>query len=64
MNISKDRMVELLKNDRYPLSAKYDPEWVLNGWMGPNVLWLTEWLGEKMNLSPAGACWIWAAARR
>lgn len=52
MNISKARMRELLKNDRFPLSAKYDPEWVLKGWMGPNVLWLTEWLGEKMELKP------------
>ena len=52
MNISKARMADLLKNDRYPRSAKYDPEWVLKGWMGPNVLWLTEWLCEKIELSP------------
>ena len=52
MNISKDRMAELLKNERFPLSAGYDPEWVLKGWMGPNVLWLTEWLCEKMELKP------------
>ena len=52
MTINRDRMTELLKNDRFPLSAKYDPEWVLKGWMGPNVLWLTEWLCEKMELKP------------
>jgi SAM-dependent methyltransferase len=52
MKISKKRMKELLKNDKYPRSAKYDPEWVLKGWMGPNVLWLTEWLCEKMELKP------------
>ena len=52
MNIDKIRMAELLKNDRFPLSNKYDPEWVLNGWMGPNVLWLTEWLCEQMELKP------------
>jgi SAM-dependent methyltransferase len=52
MSISKERMKELLKNDRFPRSAKYDPEWVLKGWMGPNVLWLTEWLCEKMELKP------------
>ena len=45
-------MAELLKNGRFPGSAKYDPEWVLKGWMGPNVLWLTEWLCEKMELKP------------
>lgn len=52
MNIGKKRMKELLRNERFPRSAKYDPEWVLKGWMGPNVLWLTEWLGEKMELKP------------
>jgi SAM-dependent methyltransferase len=52
MNINQKRMRELLKNDRFPLSAKYDPEWVLKGWMGPNVLWLTEWLCEKIELKP------------
>ncbi len=52
MTITKKRMKELLKNDRFPRSAKYDPEWVLKGWMGPNVIWLTEWLGEKMELKP------------
>jgi SAM-dependent methyltransferase len=52
MTITKKRMRELLKNDRFPRSAKYDPEWVLEGWMGPNVLWLTEWLCEKMELKP------------
>ena len=50
--LTKKRMKELLKNDRYPRSAKYDPAWVLKGWMGPNVLWLTEWLSEKMDLKP------------
>jgi SAM-dependent methyltransferase len=50
MNISKNRMAELLRNDRFPLSTKYDPEWVMKGQMGPNVLWLTEWLCEEMKL--------------
>jgi len=52
MKLTKKRMQELLKNGRYPRSAKYDPEWVLKGWMGPNVIWLTEWLCEKMELKP------------
>ena len=52
MNIDKKRMAELLKNNRYPRSAKYNPEWVLQGWMGPNALWLTEWLCENMALGP------------
>ncbi len=52
MAITKARMKQLLKNDRFPRSAKYDPEWVLKGWMGPNVLWLAEWLSERMELKP------------
>ena len=52
MSIAKDRLAEMLKNDRFPRSAKYDPEWVLKNNMGPNALWLTEWLCEKMDLKP------------
>jgi ubiquinone/menaquinone biosynthesis C-methylase UbiE len=50
--LSQKRMKELLKNEKYPRSTKYDPAWVLKGWMGPNVLWLTEWLCEKIALKP------------
>lgn len=52
MTIEKSQLAALLKNDKYPRSSKYDPEWVLKGWMGPNVLWLTEWLCGKMDLKP------------
>lgn len=52
MNIEKQKLAEMLKNDRFPRSAKYDPEWVLKNNMGPNALWLTEWLCEKMDLKP------------
>ena len=50
MSIDKNQLTAMLKNDRYPRSAKYDADWVVKGWMGPNVLWLTEWLCEKMDL--------------
>ena len=52
MTIDRNRLAEMLRNERYPRSAKYDPEWVVKGWMGPNVLWLTEWLCGKMDLKP------------
>jgi ubiquinone/menaquinone biosynthesis C-methylase UbiE len=52
LNISKDRLAELLRAEPFPLSLKYDPEWVLENQMGPNVLWLTEWLCQKMELKP------------
>ena len=42
----------VLWNDDYPLSSKYDPDWVFENQMGPNALWLTEWLCQEMDLQP------------
>ena len=39
-------------NDRFPLSNKYDGQWVAENQMGPNALWLTEWLCDEMQLKP------------
>ena len=36
----------------FPRSAKYDPEWIIENTMGPNVLWLTESLAQLMELKP------------
>ena len=33
---------EMLQNQQFPLSAKYDPRWIMENEMGPHVLWLTE----------------------
>ncbi len=52
MNLDKNQLTAMLQNHRYPRSAKYDADWVVKGWMGPNVLWLTEWLCEKIDLKP------------
>ncbi len=38
--------------DGYPRAATYDPRWVMQHLMGPNVLWLTEALTQHMALSP------------
>jgi len=43
---------EALHSERYPRSNKYDPAWVIENEMGPNVLWLTEALCEGMELTP------------
>ncbi|BCX02277.1 MAG: SAM-dependent methyltransferase [Candidatus Roseilinea sp.] len=40
----------LLLFDRFPRSSKYDPAWIIENEMGPNVLWLTEFLCEAMEL--------------
>src|SRR6201996_2783732 len=38
--------------NRFPLTAKYDSLWVVENLMGPNVLWLCEYLAEAMSLRP------------
>ena len=43
---------ELLHNESFPLSAKYDPKWVMENQMGPHPLWLMEWLCRGMDLKP------------
>lgn len=40
----------MLFGDRFPRSAQYDQAWALDNSMGPNVLWLTEWLTEAVAL--------------
>ncbi len=52
MNLSKEQLAVMLKNDLFPRSAKYDPEWVVENLMGPHPLWLTEWLCESVRLEP------------
>ncbi len=43
---------ELFHNPRFPRSSTYDPRWVAANQMGPNALWLTEWLCEAVLLTP------------
>ena len=38
--------------DQFPRSQKYNPQWVFENLMGPNVLWLTEALSQVMDLKP------------
>ena len=52
MSLRKKQLTEMLRNEQFPRSSKYDPEWVAENEMGPNVLWLTEALCEKMKLEP------------
>lgn len=42
----------LSRPDRYPLSSKYDPAWVLSLDMGPNPLWQLEDLLLDLDLKP------------
>lgn len=42
----------ILYSDMFPLSNKYDSEWIINNAMGINPLWLTEWVCRDLNLKP------------
>lgn len=42
----------LLKKPEFPRSSAYDPAWMLQNQMGPNAVWLVEWLCEAMRLEP------------
>jgi len=50
VSTSETDLRKMLENERFPLSAKYDPRWVVENQMGPSALWLTEWLCEEMQL--------------
>jgi cyclopropane fatty-acyl-phospholipid synthase-like methyltransferase len=43
---------ERLNRPRFPRSAGYDPQWMVENWMGPSALWLLEWLCSDLDLAP------------
>ena len=43
---------DILYNERFPRSNKYEPMWVLNNKMGLHPLWLTEFLVQPLSLKP------------
>ncbi len=47
-----DEIRQLLDRPEFPRASRYDREWVLDNQMGPNALWLIEWLTEAMELEP------------
>jgi ubiquinone/menaquinone biosynthesis C-methylase UbiE len=42
----------ILYRPEFPMSNSYDPDWVMDHQMGPNALWLIEWLCADMDLKP------------
>jgi cyclopropane fatty-acyl-phospholipid synthase-like methyltransferase len=42
----------LLDKPEFPRSRGYDPQWVFENQMGPNALWLVEWLTQSLRLTP------------
>ena len=47
-----DNQSDILHNPQFPRANKYDPMWIINNSMGPNVLWLTEFLTQPIKLTP------------
>jgi SAM-dependent methyltransferase len=45
-------IAHLLHRPEFPRSNQYEPAWVLENQMGPNALWLVEWLSRAMELQP------------
>ena len=45
-------MNEFELTSRFPRSSHYNFEWIKEGAMGSNVLWMTEWLCEGLELRP------------
>jgi cyclopropane fatty-acyl-phospholipid synthase-like methyltransferase len=52
VKITNEEAQERLSDERFPRSANYDAQWILANQMGPNALWLTESLCERMTLKP------------
>ncbi|MCM1989084.1 SAM-dependent methyltransferase [Oceanirhabdus seepicola] len=50
MKYSKKELQKELTLKQFPLSAKYDIEWINENEMGPNAIWLAEFLTDKINL--------------
>lgn len=41
-----------LDKAEFPRSSRYDRDWMLENQMGPNAIWLMEWLCEELKLEP------------
>lgn len=52
MEYSREQILEIMNHSRYPLSNKYNSDWILQNAMGSHCLWLQESLTQVMNLKP------------
>ncbi len=50
--LTNSELIRRLSLDEFPLSAKYDPECMIENQMGPNALWLAESLSQVMEFRP------------
>ena len=49
MNETIAKLQQMLSLEQFPRASAYDIEWVSENEMGPNAMWLTEFLSEKMH---------------
>lgn len=47
---SDEDLAKRLAHPGHPRSNSYDPRWVVENQMGPNALWLLEWLAPALGL--------------
>ena len=50
--VAMNEKLSPLHKTEFPRSNRYDHEWIMDNQMGPNALWLTEWLCEELQLQP------------
>lgn len=50
--MNREEIICLMTKQEFPRSGRYDPDWMLDNQMGPNALWLAEWLCEKAPFEP------------
>jgi len=50
--MSKELLTSTEMKKRYPLSAKYDVDWIIENHMGSHCLWLMESLCQSMSIKP------------
>lgn len=52
MQYSREEIIKIMNDKKYPLTLKYDPDWILENSMGSHCLWLQESLTQVMHLKP------------
>ena len=50
MDYTKEQILAIMSDDTFPLTQKYDPDWILENSMGSHCLWLLESLTRLMKL--------------
>ncbi len=52
MEYTREQILAIMRDERYPLTLKYDPDWILANSIGSHCLWLQETLAKEMHIGP------------